>query len=283
METNKILTADVLDVIFDNRNKKYGAYELRMNYNSRACKAMIFTFAFVFCLLSVPSIATLIGNDEPLPISTQFLDTEEVKPIMIDPIFQMPKNIITTTIGVSTFDADIATEIVTSEEVEKRDERDFAEDDTPSDKNHFGKPSSGITSIHNEGVGLGNNDSFANIPVVILTQKTDPEVDVFKTETPDVFPEFIGGEDEMLKFLQQNIQYPKRAIEANVEGKVTLAFVVNIDGEINNIEVVRSIGGGCDEEAVRVVRKMPKWKAGKFNGKNVQVSYYLPITFEFQK
>jgi protein TonB len=98
----------------------------------------------------------------------------------------------------------------------------------------------------------------------------------------EVMPEFPGGMAALLAFIQKNLHYPAMAREEGVEGKVVIRFIVNTLGEIEGAKVERTIGGGCDKEALRVVNAMPKWKPGKQNGHNVKVYYTLPITFKLQ-
>jgi protein TonB len=93
-------------------------------------------------------------------------------------------------------------------------------------------------------------------------------------------PQFPGGEVEMYKFIRENLKYPTRASEAGVQGKVILNFVVGKDGKITSIKVVRGIGFGCDEEAIRVLQKMPLWNPGKMGGRPVPVYFTFPITFK---
>lgn len=95
-------------------------------------------------------------------------------------------------------------------------------------------------------------------------------------------PEFPGGTPEMYKYLGQNMKYPQMAKEAGVQGKVFVQFVVEKDGSITDTKVLRGIGTGCDEEALRVVNKMPNWKPGKQRGKPVRVKYTLPVHFKLQ-
>jgi periplasmic protein TonB len=92
-------------------------------------------------------------------------------------------------------------------------------------------------------------------------------------------PSFPGGETEMLKYLGKNIRYPAAAQRAGVEGLVVLSFVVSKTGEISEIQVIKNLGAGTDEEAVRVVKTMPKWTPGKQNGRTVPVRYTLPVRF----
>jgi protein TonB len=95
-------------------------------------------------------------------------------------------------------------------------------------------------------------------------------------------PEFPGGEEELLKYVNNNIIYPTIARENGITGRVVLTFIVSVDGTISNISVLRDIGGGCAEEAIRVVKKMPKWSAGRHNGRPVNVEFNLPINFELR-
>jgi len=92
-------------------------------------------------------------------------------------------------------------------------------------------------------------------------------------------PEFPGGIEALFSYLGKNIEYPDLAKDAKIEGKVYITFVVNSNGGIDNVMVLRGIGGGCDEEAVRVVKSMPTWIPGKQRGKAVKVQYNLPINF----
>ncbi|MBL7789460.1 MAG: energy transducer TonB [Chitinophagales bacterium] len=104
-----------------------------------------------------------------------------------------------------------------------------------------------------------------------------------KSEEPYVFaeqmPEFPGGDNALMAFLQKNIKYPVKALKNNIQGVVMVNFVVHSDGSILKVKVTKGIGGGCDEEAVRVIKKMPKWKPGKQAGKNVAVYFDVPINF----
>ncbi len=95
-------------------------------------------------------------------------------------------------------------------------------------------------------------------------------------------PSFPGGMGALMKYLAENIKYPPLAKESGIQGRVFINFVVEPNGSISNVKVLRGIGGGCDEEAVRVVERMPKWSPGKQRGKPVRVSYNLPVKFTLQ-
>lgn len=92
-------------------------------------------------------------------------------------------------------------------------------------------------------------------------------------------PEYPGGNEAMMAFLRKNLRYPETAKETGVEGRVIVRFVVNEDGTISDITILRDIGAGCGAEAVHVVKMMPKWKPGKQNGKAVKTYFNLPVMF----
>lgn len=93
---------------------------------------------------------------------------------------------------------------------------------------------------------------------------------------------YVGGEEARMKYLQENIKYPEMAKESGIQGTVHLKFVIEKDGSVSNVSVQRGIGGGCDEEAVRVVKKMPKWQPAKQRGRPVRVWFNMPIKFTLQ-
>jgi TonB family protein len=120
---------------------------------------------------------------------------------------------------------------------------------------------------------------------------TDEDIDVEVTEVGCVdndtvyniveqMPEFPGKEKAMMEFVTHNIHYPEEAKEKGIEGRVFVGFVVEKDGSINEVKVLKGIGHGCDEEAVRVVKSMPKWKPGMQKGKPVRVHYQMPFFFK---
>ena len=98
--------------------------------------------------------------------------------------------------------------------------------------------------------------------------------------TLDVFPRFPGGDQARLYFLRSNIKYPPGAIKSGVQGDVMVLFIVEADGSLSNVSINKGIGGGCDEEAIRVTKLMPGWDPGKRNGKSVRVLVRMPIVFK---
>jgi len=117
---------------------------------------------------------------------------------------------------------------------------------------------------------------------------TPPEIEEEEIVEAEIFkvveemPEFPGGAAKMMEYIQKNIKYPMMARESDIQGRVFVNFVVEPNGEISNVEVLRGIGGGCDEEAVRVVKSMPNWKPGKQRGSAVRCAFTVPIIFKLQ-
>lgn len=120
------------------------------------------------------------------------------------------------------------------------------------------------------------------------TTKKERKMEAPGSPAPEIFtvvedmPQFPGGEKAMMLFVANNIKYPKKALEEGAQGRVIVKFVVNKEGEVVDAKVLKGIGYGCDEEALRVINSMPKWKPGKQRGKAVNVYYTLPVRFELK-
>ena len=143
-------------------------------------------------------------------------------------------------------------------------------------------------------------EKIADTQVSTVTQEGDGDAVVVPTDgngtgvveekAPEIFtvveemPEFPGGAMEMMKYIQKNIQYPQMAKEAGLSGKCFLKFVVNGNGNITDVQVLKGVPGcgECDREAIRVVKSMPNWKPGKQNGRSVNVFFNLPINFQLK-
>ena len=116
--------------------------------------------------------------------------------------------------------------------------------------------------------------------VEVKEEVEEAEEEVFLVVEED--PEFPGGLDALSKFIADNIKYPQLAKENNITGKVFVSFVVEKDGRVGQVKILRDIGGGCGNEAVRVVKMMPRWKPGKQRGKAVRTQFNLPVNFDLQ-
>ena len=278
MDTNKIMDADVLDLLFDNRNKKYGAYELRKNYHKRARNAVIFVCFFAGIIVSSSIVAGLVSGKKITPVAP--LKPKEYKIISIKLPTEKPR----TTVNVNpparpkTVQSNIKSPrlvIARPVDIPKPVIAKPVEPTPPGTGPVVSEPIvSGPSTLPSGGpAGPG--------PIASNPIKTGVDENaIMESENIEVYPSFPGGEEALEKYLANNIHYPNRARENNKDGRVVLEFVVNKNGGIENIKIVKGIGYGCDDEAMRVVGGMPKWNPGKNNGHAVNVYFNLPITFE---
>jgi protein TonB len=280
MDTNKILQADVLDILFDNRNKAYGAYELRKNYHIRLRRSMMIAATLIMLTVSAPIVASMfdkpivvdLPNDHPRIIKDiEVIIPKEPEPKVPEAKPLEPSNPVTTIVNTTPI-IEVAAAVNDA--------------DLPPTKEELKDAVAGIENKEGEGTDV------LDLPIIdhegegsgIIPQEPAPnDNEIFDDVDVSQMPEFPGGEEELIRYLAQNIQYPKQALDGNTEGRVLIGFVVNKEGDIDDVKVLRSIGDGCDEEAVRVIHKMPKWKPGKNNGKLVNVFYNLPVTFQLMK
>ncbi len=123
--------------------------------------------------------------------------------------------------------------------------------------------------------GKEYNGVFRNTRKIKYQQPNEDRVFTVVEE----MPEFPGGRDELINYLSTSVNYPEEAKKKGIQGRVFLNFIVDYDGSIDSVKVLRGIGGGCDEEAIRVIAAMPNWKPGTQRGEAVRVSYNIPIKF----
>ena len=280
MDTNKILQADVLDILFDNRNKAYGAYELRKNYHIRLRRSMMIAATLVMISVSAPIVASMfdkpivvdLPNDHPRIIKDIEVNIPKEPESKVPEVKPLEPSNLVTTIANTTPIIEAAAAVNDADLPPTKEE---LKDAVAGIENKEGEETDvlDLPIIDHEGEGSG-----------IIPQEPAPnDNEIFDDVDVSQMPEFPGGEEELIRYLAQNIQYPKQALDGNTEGRVLIGFVVNKEGDIDDVKVLRSIGDGCDEEAVRVIHKMPKWKPGKNNGKLVNVFYNLPVTFQLMK
>lgn len=123
----------------------------------------------------------------------------------------------------------------------------------------------------------GEYDEFVGEQMEANNESLDG--DVFFVEEN---PEFPGGPAKLLEYIQKNLEYPEAARENEIQGRVFVGFIVEEDGSVSNVKILRGIGYGCDEEAIRLVNSLPKFKPGKQRGKPIRVQYTLPIVFKLK-
>ncbi len=142
------------------------------------------------------------------------------------------------------------------------------------------------TNVEDEFVGFDSEFTYENILDITDFVFTSPDDKYDKTDKPFMFveemPEFPGGEKALLNYLATNVRYPVIAQENGIQGKVYITFVVDKNGTIDNVSILRGVDKSIDNEAIRVISSMPKWKPGKQRGKAVKVQYTVPIVFELK-
>ncbi len=271
-----IMKADVNDLIFQYRNKEYGAYVLRKTYANRMTKGGLLTIALVLAAIFLPMLVKAIRNalpeeetlnvevtlSEPPPLDPKTPPPPPPPPVEPPP----PKATIAFVAPVVKKDEEVVEEVPPPTQEEMKEVE-------VSTKTQEGS---------NEGVPDGlENSVIEEAPEEVKAVEAAPvKEEVFKVV--EQMPSFPDGQAALMRFLGQNIEYPTIAKENGVEGMVVVTFVVDKDGTINNAQVVKGIGAGCDEEALRVVRLMPKWQPGKQRGQPVKVQFNLPIRFKLE-
>ncbi|MFC2111540.1 energy transducer TonB [Bacteroidota bacterium] len=121
------------------------------------------------------------------------------------------------------------------------------------------------------------------IMILTLNLKLSAQEENDNKSSVDKAPSYPGGESARAKFIEKNLKYPQTAILKKVEGTVTVRFLVEKDGSISNISIIKGIGSGCDEETIRVIKLMPKWKPGTNKGEKVRVYLSMPVKFRLDK
>jgi len=259
---NNIFSDEWCDLIFETKNKLYGAYDLRRQSDKRHFRALIIASVFFILAISGPGLIRSILPERKEVDTTVRKLTE----IQID----KPKENILKEIPPPP--PPVRNTIKFTPPVIKPDEQ-VNEADEPKMQKEVVEEKAAIGTVNFD---KGTDDVAA--PIAKKNTEITEEV-----EQPFVvveqMPQFPGGEKEMMKFIHDNLKYPVIAQEMGVSGTVIVNFVVGRDGKISRIKVMRGIGSGCDEEAIRVLEKMPAWSPGKQGGKPVLVSYTVPFKF----
>ena len=268
MEANKIQTASYLDILFEGRNKSYGSYELRTNYPKRVKRAMAFLLLVGLLIAGYYAYSSIKPkeNSTPKPVLKEVTLTEpppidETKPPPPPPPEAPPPPVKPTV----KFTPPVIKEDEEVKEDEVIEDKSKLEEAVAGVKTQEGDPNGIDVPIDNPGTGTA------------IVESAPPPPEIYTVV--DQQPEFPG---DVRSYLADKLNYPDQAREAGIEGRVVVRFVVNEEGAISQASVQRGIGGGCDEEALRVVRGMPKWKPAKVNGKPVKSYFSLPIKFTLE-
>ena len=284
-KSSNLYGGEWLALVFANRNQNYGAYQLRKQSASTLLKALFITVPLFVGVFVGPSIvsalkgeAAIVDNpiielltvdndiyqikpkEEQKPVETQA--QEEVAPKTIAPKVK--------SVAMSSNIKVVNDDLVTQQPPTADDLKDAVIASTTQDGplSKGGNADLGGETIGKglgiDGGGTGNGEEILN------------------TASVEHSPEFPGGMDAWARYIQKNLRYPSMAQEEGVQGKVFLSFVVEKDGTITDVKVIKGIGYGCDDEAMRVIKKSPRWKAGMQNNLPVRVRYNMPISYMMQ-
>lgn len=268
-----LYNSEWLELVFSDRNKNYGAYDLRQHYSSNILKALLFTAAFITALLV--SISFSMKQHDPITIMKHdpeiLINLSNLKP---PPPEATPAKKLTkaqpATASASQKPATSQAMKVTPDVLVKDDPKPIvAQNSTP-----------GLTDIPVDGIA-GLNTPAANNGTLTGTGKVDN--DVKNIGVLEKLPEFPGGMEGWAKFLNKNLRYPEQASADGVSGRVYMSFTIEKDGRITDVQVSKPAGHGFDEEAQRVLKMAPQWKPGIQNGRAVRVRYTIPINFTIQE
>jgi periplasmic protein TonB len=270
MTNKEILKADLLDIIFENRNKVYGAYSIRRGYNNRMLIALGAGMSVILLLIFINGFSGKEESTFVVPVDKKEITVREVEILKEKPKeLVKPKEVIKQkTVAPKVAAVKFTTPPIIKEDNKVKDKMVAISDMT--DKKIGDKPVEGVKDIGTvkllekpvipSGTGTG-------------TEPKQPDFIIQERE-----PEFPGGAEALKRFLGKNLNTPDE-LSAGERKIVQIKFKIDKDGSVTSFEIVTSGGGDFDQEVVRVCKKMPKWTPAIQNGINVPVSYVLPVTF----
>ena len=276
MEKSYFLSNTFNEVIFRDRNKGYGAYQLRQVYDRNVKYGIIYATIVFAGALFTPLIKARYFPPVTKQIEPKIKDLGGITVIEILPEIEKPK---VEQQAVAAPKEKIRTEAYTEPKV------------VPDNANVPEKVLADQEKL--KGAAFGNeqiegieaplpNISTSEAPVGIEDDGKSEDNNTGVFIHVEEMPAFPGGEEAMMKFIGNKIKYPGAAQRENIQGLVVVTFVVAPNGEIKDTQVLKGLGFGTEEEALRVVKMMPKWRPGKQNGKAVSVRYTLPIRFSMK-
>ena len=259
---NNVSSDNRNDIVFIGRNQAYGAYQIRREYNKLVTIIVLGMLGFSLAIFGIKLLLDIKSDNALKDVKldvTQIDLTPPVDPKEPPPPPPPPPPMVETIKFVPPVIKD-----------------DAVEDEPPPPQEKVAETNVGTTTQEGNGDEVAVPSDAGNGPV----EEKAPEI----FTVVEQMPEFPGGAGEMMKYIQKNIHYPEIEKEAGITGKCFVKFVVEQDGSISNVEILKGVAGGsgCDKEAVRVIKSMPKWNIGKQNGRPVRVYFNVPISFRLQ-
>ena len=272
-----LISNEWTDLVFEGRNQAYGAYKLRKGTAKRNVWALIIVglaAALLYLGLQLQKMAEAnkkVENTQAVQLAKLNTEKKEAKVEKKEIIKQEPEKIVERVKSSIKFTAPVI----------KKDEEVKEEDEIKLDEIQKSEKAVGSQNV------LGNDE----VGGAVLKAKEDipaPEPPKHVVEETKIFtvveqmPMFPGGDAALMGYLRDNIHYPTVAAENGVQGRVVVGFVVERDGSITDVNILRGVDPSLDREAMRVVKSMPKWTPGKQNGSAVRVKYQVPVSFRLQ-
>lgn len=260
MKTETAVASGWDDLIFENRNKDYGAYDIRRSYSGNT------TMATLICMLAATGLLVLsqfsFFDEKPSGIKSTggvvVLDKFKVKPVK--PEIKPQKQVTT-----KAFKKDLELAVVKHDVIDKPEEKnDDLEQTTPL----TGETGDGQTETSGGETSGGIAETAPTINVNTVFNGAE------------VMPSYKEGMEGMIRYLQRKMNYPARSKRMGVEGTVYVEFVVNREGKVIDLKIVRGISEDCDKEAMRVISSMPAWNPGSQQGIPVSVRMVMPVKFK---
>jgi protein TonB len=267
-----------IDLVFEGKNEAYGAYAIRQDTSKRnlfAMLALVAGLAFiVLCFLGVNVAQNAIAaaqaeHDTEVALESVEEEAEEKEEEEVEVIYEENEQL-------------VAEEtVMNSEKFTAYEMEDDAPEMQTKTQDEVAQSDIAIGAIdYDQGSDEAEHVLKVNEKVVDEVPPKVEETKVF--DVVEQMPQFKGGDAALMDYLNKNIKYPVIAEENGIQGRVVTTFVVERDGSITDVKVIKSVDPSLDKEAVRVVKSMPKWNPGKQNGSAVRVKFTLPVTFRLQ-
>ena len=265
-----------VDLVFEGKNHSYGAYQLRKETGKRNLMAILVMFAIGVAIAAFVAIKGVVENamkqDVAIEADVELAKLAEKKEAKVEKK-EEPK--------LEKIEVEkVKSSVKFVPPVIKKDDEVKPEEELKSQE-ELNKTNTAIGAFDVK----GNDEAAGEVLKAkeVIAQPEPPKEEETKVfDVVEQMPSFPGGPSALMQYLSSNIKYPVVAEENGVQGRVVCTFVVERDGSITDVRVIRSVDPSLDKEAVRVVKSMPKWIPGKQNGSAVRVKYTVPVTFRLQ-
>ena len=265
-----------VDLVFEGKNHSYGAYQLRKETGKRNLMAILVMFAIGVAIAAFVAIKGVVENamkqDVAIEADVELAKLAEKKEAKVEKK-EEPK--------IEKIEVEkVKSSVKFVPPVIKKDDEVKPEEELKSQE-ELNKTNTAIGAFDVK----GNDEAAGEVLKAkeVIAQPEPPKEEETKVfDVVEQMPSFPGGPSALMQYLSSNIKYPVVAEENGVQGRVVCTFVVERDGSITDVRVIKSVDPSLDKEAVRVVKSMPKWIPGKQNGSAVRVKYTVPVTFRLQ-